>query len=88
MSELIKQQIWQWVDDVIIGLNLCPFAKKPRINKQIRLHISFASNDETLLSDFMTELEFISKVDATDKDTTLFVIANALTHFDDYLNFF
>lgn len=85
-SELEKS-IWQWLDDVVIGLNLCPFAKKPRKNQQINLVISQAISDEALLTEFMDELLYIAQVDPNDKDTSLFAIANALDDFEQYLNF-
>ena len=85
-SEL-EQSLWQWLDNVVIGLNLCPFAKKPRKNNQIKLVISNATDDETLLTEFMDELQFIEQVDPNDKDTSLFAVANALEDFEQYLNF-
>ena len=83
----LEQSLWQWLDDAVIGLNLCPFAKKPRKNQQIKLLISNAETDEILLTEFMDELQFIAQVDPKDKDTSLFAVANGLKEFDDYLNF-
>lgn len=89
MTDLIdvEQQIWQWLDDVVIGLNLCPFAKKPRANQQIKVFVSNARTDETLITDFMDELEFIRDVDPNETDTCVFVIPNMLADFDSYLNY-
>lgn len=83
----VEQQVWQWLDDVVIGLNLCPFAKKPRINQQIKVFVSNVRSDETLINDFMNELEFIRDVDPMETDTCVFVIPNMLADFDDYLNY-
>ena len=83
----VEQQVWQWLDDVVIGLNLCPFAKKPRINQQIKVFISNARSDEALINDFMDELEFIRDVDPEVTDTCVFVIPNMLSDFDSYLNY-
>ena len=89
MTDLIQveQQVWQWLDDVVIGLNLCPFAKKPRVNQQIKVFVSNARTDEALINDFMNELEFIRDVDPVKTDTCVFVIPNMLSDFDDYLNY-
>ena len=83
----VEQQIWQWLDDVVIGLNLCPFAKKPRANEQIKVFVSNARSDEALITDFMDELEFIRDVDPNKTDTCVFVIPNMLADFDSYLNY-
>lgn len=83
----VEQQIWQWLDDVVIGLNLCPFAKKPRANQQIKVFISNAENDSDLIDDFMNELEFIRNVDPQVTDTCVFVTPNMLSDFDSYLNY-
>lgn len=89
MTDLVhvEQQIWQWLDDVVIGLNLCPFAKKPRVNQQIKVFVSNARSDEALINDFMTELEFIRDVDPLVTDTCVFVIPNMLADFDGYLDY-
>ena len=83
----IEQQVWQWLDQVVIGLNLCPFAKKPRVNQQIKVAICQAENDEQLITEFMKELEFLRDVDPNKTDTSVFVIANMLQDFDDYLDY-
>lgn len=83
----IEQQVWQWLDDVVIGLNLCPFAKKPRVNQQIQVTVCQATNHEELITDFMKELEFIRDVDPNNTDTSVFVIANMLQDFDEYLDY-
>lgn len=83
----VEQQVWHWVDEVVIGLNLCPFAKKPRINQQIKVFISEAKDDNDLVNEFMQELEWIKQVDPNNTDTSLFVIPYALFDFEDYLDF-
>lgn len=82
-----ESQVWQWLDDVVIGLNLCPFAKKPRQKQQIKVRICDADNDQQLITDFMDELEFIRQVDANETDTSVFVITNLLADFDRYLDY-
>ncbi len=52
----ISQQVGQWLNDVVIGLNLCPFAAKPQRNKQIKIFVSEASQEEALLEDVLLQL--------------------------------
>lgn len=51
--QTIHDQVQQWLNDVVIGLNLCPFAAKPQRNKQIKIFVSEATTEETLLEDIM-----------------------------------
>ncbi|MFC3024620.1 DUF1415 domain-containing protein [Vibrio zhugei] len=83
----ISQQVNQWLDDVVIGLNLCPFAAKPQRNQQIKIHVSLATSEEVLLSDIEQCLRELDAKSAEDLETTLLVVPDMLHHFFDY-NFF
>lgn len=80
----IKQQVQQWLDDVVIGLNLCPFAAKPNRNKQIKIQVSHAVSEELLLEDILAELMVLDSCDAKELETTLLVIPDMLQDFFDY----
>lgn len=81
----VESQVWQWLDKAVIGLNLCPFAKKPRANNQIKLAISTSNNSNDLINDLLTELAFLDKTPAETTDTTVIVITEFLQDFTDYL---
>ncbi|MCG9626072.1 DUF1415 domain-containing protein [Vibrio mediterranei] len=83
----IEQQVQQWLKDVVIGLNLCPFAAKPERNKQIKTFVSLADNEEGLLEDILGELMLLEQTEVSDLETTLVVVPNMLEDFMDY-NFF
>ena len=83
----IEQEVQQWLEDVVIGLNLCPFAAKPNRNKQIKIFVSEASTEETLLEDVLQELMNLDSKTAEELETTLVAIPNMLQDFMDY-NFF
>ena len=61
----ITQQVDQWLNDVVIGLNLCPFAAKPQRNKQIKIFVSEASQEEALLEDILLQLIAVADVHFT-----------------------
>ncbi|EHA1126157.1 hypothetical protein BOO29_08155 [Vibrio navarrensis] len=86
-TQEIKQQVNQWLDDVVIGLNLCPFAAKPQRNQQIKIHVSDADSEETLLQDILTQLLELDQSEPSELETTLVVVPNMLEDFWDY-NFF
>ncbi|HHC7351562.1 DUF1415 domain-containing protein [Vibrio campbellii] len=83
----ITEQVNQWLNDVVIGLNLCPFAAKPQRNKQIKIFVSEASQEESLLEDILLQLIELSNTEPEKLETTLVVVPNMLQDFWDY-NFF
>ncbi|WP_087026173.1 DUF1415 domain-containing protein [Thaumasiovibrio subtropicus] len=86
-DDAINQAVNQWLEQVVIGLNLCPFAAKPQRNQQIKTTISHATSEEALLEDVLTALLELDQTDATRLETTLVVIPDMLDDFMDY-NFF
>ncbi|EGQ7766939.1 DUF1415 domain-containing protein [Vibrio parahaemolyticus] len=80
----ITQQVDQWLYDVVIGLNLCPFAAKPQRNKQIKIFVSKATQEEALLEDILLQLIELSTTEPEKLETTLVVVPNMLQDFWDY----
>ncbi len=80
----ITQQVDQWLNDVVIGLNLCPFAAKPQRNKQIKIFVSEASQEEALLEDILLQLIELINSEPEKLETTLVVVPNMLDDFWDY----
>ncbi|WP_282177411.1 DUF1415 domain-containing protein [Vibrio nereis] len=83
----IAEQVNQWLNDVVIGLNLCPFAAKPQRNKQIKIFVSEADKEEALLEDILSQLLELESKSPDELETTLVVVPNMLDDFYDY-NFF
>ena len=48
MTQTILKNVNQWLDDVVIGLNLCPFAAKPKRLNQVHIDV-FNGTDEAEL---------------------------------------
>lgn len=87
MDQQIIDDINQWLDEVVIGLNLCPFAAKPRREKRVRIAISHATDEEALLNDLQAELERLSDTPVEELETTLLAIPDMLENFEDYNDF-
>lgn len=83
----VAQVVQQWLEDVVIGLNLCPFAAKPNRNKQIKIHVSEHSDEAALLEDIYQELRNLDETPVAELETTLVVAPNMLADFDDYNQF-
>lgn len=77
----------RWLEQVVIGLNLCPFAARPHRNKQIRMRVCNSETEHDLLEALQTELTLIDERPATEIETTLLVVPNMLLDFSDYNQF-
>ncbi len=76
-----------WVEKAVIGLNLCPFAKAVQVKGQIRYVVSAAVDEDSLLRDLSTELEWLRDADPAQTDTTLLIHPQVLGDFLDYNSF-
>lgn len=76
-----------WLEQVVIGLNLCPFARGVHLKRQIRWVESRALDAESLLADLVHELQFLAAADPEAVDTTLLVHPYVLNRFPDYNDF-
>jgi hypothetical protein len=87
MDEQIIADVRSWVDEVVIGLDLCPFAARPRDEKRLRIAVSHATTEEALLDDLQAELERLADTPAEELETTLLAIPDMLEDFADYNDF-
>jgi uncharacterized protein len=80
----ICDQVEQWLDRVVIGLNLCPFAAEPRRQQQIRITVSRVTDVTGWLAELQSELRLLSQLSPVDVETALLVIPQGLEDFADY----
>jgi hypothetical protein len=73
-----------WIEQAVIGLNLCPFAKAAYDKDQIRYAVSDAQAAGALRDDLAQELRILAQAVPAAMDTTLLIHPNVLTEFDDY----
>lgn len=76
-----------WLEKVVIGLNLCPFAGLPWKQGRVRLQVSKASSPEQLAQDLVDELLALKNADPAESETTLLIHPNVLGDFLDYNDF-
>jgi hypothetical protein len=76
-----------WLEQAVIGLNLCPFAKAVHVREQIRWVESPARDPQALLDDLVRELQFLASADPEAVETTLLIHPQALNDFLDYNDF-
>lgn len=80
-SEDIIHTTRLWLEETVIGMNLCPFAKAVYNKKQIRFVVSDATDPEALMSQFVEELLRLQATDPQEIDTTLLIHPYVLQDF-------
>jgi hypothetical protein len=76
-----------WVERVVIGLKLCPFAPGPALKGLIRYVTSKAATQEALLEDLAAELQRLVAAPPGDVETTLLIHPQVLQDFHDFNDF-
>ena len=76
-----------WVERVVIGLKLCPFAPAPALKGTIRYAMSEAETPEALLEDLATELQRLVEAPPEQLETTVLVHPRVLQDFVDFNDF-
>jgi hypothetical protein len=77
----------RWLEDVVIGLGLCPFAAPPWQRNAVGLVVSEATDEVALLSQLHDELLRLDGCDATELETTLLIMPKYFAAFDDFNQF-
>ena len=74
----------RWLERVVIGLNLCPFAKAVYMKQQIRYAVTAATTADALLAELEHELVLLVQADPEEIDTTLLIHPQVMTDFIDF----
>ena len=85
MPDKVISTVRDWLESVVIELNLCPFAKRELVNDRVRFAETDATNEVQLLQALEAELERLSANDSI--ETTLLIHANVLADFENYNQF-
>lgn len=76
-----------WVERVVIGLKLCPFAPVPALKGLIRYAVSEATTPEALIEDLLDELQRLATTSPEEIETSLLIHPQVLQDFQDYNDF-
>jgi hypothetical protein len=79
-----KELLIYWLEEIVIGLNLCPFAKVPYVNGQVRIIENETILESDQLSFFLDELELLQQTPKTELSTTIIAYTK---NKDDFSNF-
>ncbi len=86
-TNLIIAATTEWLEKIVIGLNLCPFAKAVHVKNQIRYVVSNASSRDALKADLKRELCLLFAADPEQIESTLLIHPDVLTEFVEYNEF-
>ncbi|SNC66260.1 hypothetical protein SAMN04487881_1548 [Marinobacter sp. es.048] len=75
----------KWVEDVVVGYNLCPFAKRELVRNRVRFVVSEAETEDELLQALHSELQRLE--DEPEIETTLLIHPGVLQGFGPYNEF-
>ena len=83
----VERKTLRWIEDFVVGLNLCPFARPFLASDALRVTVYEATDDKSVTEALLAEMELIQKASESEVATTLVVFPNALQEFDTYLAF-
>jgi hypothetical protein len=77
----------RWISSMVIGLNLCPFARRVFGTDKIRYVVTGAADEKTLLAELADELKTLASSPISKVETTLLIHPRVLGRFLDYYDF-
>jgi hypothetical protein len=86
-DQVVIEHTRRWISSFVIGLGLCPFARRAFDAGQIRYTVSHARDENTLANDLTSELHILVASPRTQLETTLLIHPDALGSFLDYNDF-
>ena len=87
MPDNAERIVRRWLQDFVVGLNLCPFASPFLDASNLRITICDKSQASDLLGALLPELDVLQRCTEHEVATTLIAYPNALPSFADYLQF-
>ncbi len=84
-DEQIVLAVRKWVETLVVGMNLCPFAKRELVKNRVRFVTTAATTKEQLLLVLQAELELLNA--DLSVETTLLIHPDVLQDFYDFNDF-
>jgi len=83
-SLLVIQHTKQWLEEIIIGLNFCPFAKKELVNNSIHYHVSAQIKLKNALLEIIEQCVYLQE--HSKLETSLIIFPSSFKNFNQYLD--
>ena len=78
------EQTKQWLEQVIIGLNFCPFAKKEFVNQTIHYHLSDKAQIKAAMKELLMQCRYLQE--NADIETSLIIYQQGFRDFNRFLD--
>jgi len=79
------EQTKLWLEQVIIGLNFCPFAKKEFVNQTIHYYLSVEAQLKSALTELLSQCQYLQEHCAV--ETSLLIYEQGFRDFNRFLDF-
>jgi hypothetical protein len=86
-AQAVIEQTRRWIADIVIGLNLCPFARRVFDGGLIRYRVTEAADVAALRAVLTDELRSLAATPAAEVETAFLIHPHAIGDFLDYNDF-
>ena len=83
-KEAYQNNVINWLRTIVIGMNLCPFARKPFESSLVRIVCEEVVDEDAILELVLSELLNLEDTSASEVETTLIVLPKAYANFNDF----
>jgi len=83
-SLLAVQHTKQWLEEIIVGLNFCPFAKKELVNNRVFYHVSKQIKLQNALLEIIEQCVYLEN--HPELETSLIIYPSSFKNFNQYLD--
>ena len=86
-TDQVSCQIQQWLDDIVIGLGLCPFAEQPVTENRHRISVLASSSTDSIIELLGLECKNLAMTSSKQLETVLVILPHVLDNFLDFNDF-
>jgi hypothetical protein len=84
IDAIVVESTRNWIRDIVIGLNFCPFARKPFKEELILYKVDETTTTSVALESFISTCHYLD--DHPEMETALLILPNGFLVFDAYLD--
>jgi hypothetical protein len=84
---LVEARIRTWLAELVVGLNLCPFARPLLGADNLRIAVCDSADTASARRRFLLELDLLQRSSEQEVATTLLAFPSAFADFETYLDF-
>ena len=84
---MVREKVEHWLDEFIVGHNVCPFARRPLSQGLVKLLVLESKLEEELTQTLLQALQELVVSPRAKLETTIIVIPHQLSDFDDFWSY-